>query len=234
MQAHNSTTMETTTASESIPIDAALRAVVSLGTQQKAGQKRKLGIDASLDTSCKRGSRISVNPADYVTKIFNENGYEAELDSESIPFVKPTEAMIDAYQLESLKAARQEDVGLLRNILNSGVSLNACNRFGESLAHLSARRGNVDMIKFLVEEANVSLLLRDDFGRTILHDAFWTSSPRFELVDYLIRRVPDLLCVKDVRGHTPLCYVRKEHWDDWIAFLQTRKAFLRPKLSTRC
>jgi hypothetical protein len=77
----------------------------------------------------------------------------------------------------------------------------------------------------------VSLLLRDDFGRTVLHDAFWTPEPNMELVDFLLRIVPHLLCVKDQRGHAPLHYVRSKHWERWDVFIEERCDLLRLQLS---
>jgi len=71
--------------------------------------------------------------------------------------------------------------------------------------------------------------VRDDFGRTPLHDACWTSLPRFELVRYILQKEPGLLHVKDVRGHVPLNYVRKEHWDVWCDFFLQNKELLLPK-----
>lgn len=83
------------------------------------------------------------------------------------------------------------------------------------------------MVKFLVEEANCSLWVRDDYGRTAMHDAAWSPKPNTELMDYLLQKVPELLLMSDVRGHTPFVYVRKEHWKEWIVFLQERQDKLR-------
>ena len=51
-----------------------------------------------------------------------------------------------------------------------------------------------------------------------------------ELLDLLLEEVPDFLCVKDVRGHVPLNYIRKEHWSQWNTYLEGRKSSLRLKL----
>lgn len=83
------------------------------------------------------------------------------------------------------------------------------------------------MVQFLVEEANCSLWVRDDYGRTAMHDAAWSPKPNMELMDYLLQKVPELLLMSDVRGHTPFVYVRKEHWKEWIVFLQERQDKLR-------
>lgn len=72
----------------------------------------------------------------------------------------------------------------------------------------------------MVEEAKVNVSVRDDFGRTVLHDATWTSSPNTAVMEILLRVVdPDMLLAEDVRGHTPFDYARKEHWTEWVEFL---------------
>lgn len=199
-----------------------------MNTQRLAGQKRKLEETRVIDSPTKTIRKET--PVDFVERVFKkENG----VSPVSVPFIKPTEEMIEAYKVETLTAARSENIEALRKLHIAGASLNCCNRFGESLIHLACRRGNLEMVKFLVKEAGVTLLLRDDYGRTVLHDAFWTPEPKFDLVEFLIEEMPEFLCVKDVRGHFPLNYVRKEHQEQWYSFLQERKALLRSKLSTR-
>mmetsp|Transcript_5122 Transcript_5122/g.10329 ORF Transcript_5122/g.10329 Transcript_5122/m.10329 type:complete len:109 (-) Transcript_5122:51-377(-) len=75
------------------------------------------------------------------------------------------------------------------------------------------------IVKFFVVEANVSLKVRDDFGRTPLHDACWTQEPNYELVSLIIQKEPDLVFISDKRGHTPLQYVRHQHWSSWSKFI---------------
>lgn len=210
---------------KSQPIQMAKSQDALASTPRLVGQKRKLG-----ETPVEAQRSKNETPADFVAGVFEENG----VPTVHVPFIKPTEEMIAAYKAETLIAARSENVDGLRKLHEAGASLDCCNRFGESLIHLACRRGNVEMVKFLVKDAGVTLLLRDDYGRTVFHDACWTPEPKFELVEFLMQEVPDFLCVKDVRGHLPLNYVRKEHHDQWHSFLSERKALLRPKLSTRC
>jgi Ankyrin repeats (3 copies) len=136
-------------------------------------------------------------PTAYALRVFQENGFDVLVDPSivSVPFVVPTETHIAAYLTDTVRAVQAGDVQHLRIMHKSGVSLNCCNRFGESLIATACRRGNLAVVRFLVLEAKVSLLLRDDFNRTVLHDAFWTPEPNVELVEFLLRIVPDLLCV---------------------------------------
>ncbi len=81
-------------------------------------------------------------------------------------------------------------------------------------------------MKFLIERAKVSIRLRDDFGKTPLHDAFWTATPNVKLVELLVEHCPSLLFVSDVRGHSPLQYARVEHHKLWIDFLNERRSII--------
>lgn len=74
---------------------------------------------------------------------------------------------------EAALAARSEDLPALRKLHEEGNSLQCSNRFGESIIHIVCRRGRDDILTFLLSEAGVTLRLRDDLGRTPLHDAAW-------------------------------------------------------------
>ena len=189
----------------------------------RAGTKRKLS------------EVVPCSPSDFVLSTFVENGFKlAQNPSElerRLPFLEVSQEMIDGYKLETIRHVRCNDLESLRKVHKDGGVLQCCNRFGESLIHMACRRGLTDMVRFLVEEADVSLLVRDDYGRTPLHDAFWTPEPNFELAEFIISQVPEFLCVKDVRGHTPLSYIRKEHFRSWQIFMEERKESLRFKIA---
>ena len=74
------------------------------------------------------------------------------------------------------------------------------------------------MLQALIE-ARSSVQVTDDFGRTPLHDACWTSTPNFDIVLLLLDHDPWLPCIVDCRGSAPLGYVRKAHWAVCIGFL---------------
>jgi hypothetical protein len=145
-------------------------------------------------------------------------------------FIEYSEEEMNSYASDVLDAIRTRNIDQLRTFLNDGRPLKCSNRFGESLIHLACRRGFVDVVSFLINDAQVPLKVRDDYGRTPLHDALWTCEPNFELVDLILSECPDLLYMKDRRGHTPLCYARREHWSAWNNFLTTRsKHLLTPR-----
>ena len=142
-------------------------------------------------------------------------------------FTKPREKEIASYDMEMVDAIRSRDIDKLREFHKEGKSLNACNRFGESLLHMCCRRGDTDLVKFLVEEIGVRINVKDDFGRTPLHDACWTPTPNFEIVDSILKATDtNLLLAADIRGHTPFDYARKEHWEAWLKFFHERRELL--------
>jgi len=143
-------------------------------------------------------------------------------------FVTPTEEHIAAYRTDIITAVRQGDLLTLRQMHREGRMMQCCNRFGESIIHMACRTGAIEIVRFLVEEAGVSFRVRDDYGRTPLHDACWTREPEIELVKMLISSCPDLLYLKDKRGFSPLTYVRMGDWGQWCEFLEENRHLLIP------
>jgi len=140
-------------------------------------------------------------------------------------FLSITPENISSYTNDVVSAIRDSDISALRSTLKQpGSTLECCNRFGESALHLACRRGLLNVVTFMIDEAEVSLRMRDDFGRTPLHDACWNREPVWEIMDILIRKDPTLLFLADKRGFTPFQYARKEHWNLWREFLYNRRA----------
>jgi ankyrin repeat protein len=139
---------------------------------------------------------------------------------------------VDNYGFEVLKAIRGSDIEKLRKFHPQGRSLKlkCSNKFGESLLHLACRKALVPVVKFLLDEAGVPLRVRDDMGRSPLHDGFWTPRPNFDLVDYFLKKDPNLLLISDRRGHTPLAYSRLHDWAKWNAYFKSRAEILTPTL----
>jgi Ankyrin repeats (3 copies) len=106
--------------------------------------------------------------------------------------------------------------------LESGVSPNPCNSYGESLLHMVCRRGDDDLLKIMLDVGS-SVQVADDYGRTPLHDACWAATPSFATVELIANLDITLFHMTDSRGAVPLSYVRREHWPEWIEFLESKK-----------
>jgi hypothetical protein len=172
--------------------------------------------------------KLDKKPIDVVKEALSSRGAKCDtkpsMEMEEGFFVTLTEM----YDQEVVNAIRSNDVVSLRKLHVGGTNLQCGNRFGETLIHLACRRSQKQMVSFLLDEAGVSLRVRDDFGRTPFHDACWRAEPDLDLLDILLDRAPELLMLSDKRGHTPLCYSRREHWDVLVPFLLDRTDKFRP------
>lgn len=106
----------------------------------------------------------------------------------------------------------------LQAILSSGVSRNPCNKHGESLIHTVCRRGDAPALRVLLD-CGSSLQISDDYGRTPLHDACWAARPAFDVVRAILELDPRQIHLVDAHGATPLSYVHRQHYQEWIEFL---------------
>jgi hypothetical protein len=143
-------------------------------------------------------------------------------------FPEISDEQIAAYDILVVTACRENDVAKLKALhIDKGMSVSCCNRFGESLLHMACRRGFREMGQFLLDEANVGVRVRDDCGRTPLHDVCWNPQPQLEMAEALIRRDPTLLLISDKRGHTPFQYSRPQHWPAWRQFCFDQREHLK-------
>jgi len=145
-------------------------------------------------------------------------------------FREITKENIKAYTIEVLTAVRTNDIKALKRFHSEGHCMQCCNKFGESILHLACRRGYTGIVQFLVEDASISVNIRDDYGRTPFHDACWVTSTDFDLIDLLLQKSPDLLFIKDNRGFSPLHYVKSGNYKEWSDFLIERKDMIVPRL----
>jgi len=144
---------------------------------------------------------------------------------------------VQAWTNKITQAVRQHELQTLRDMHANGERLQACNRFGESIVHLCIRRGNPEILRFLIHDAGVSVRVCDDYGRSPMHDACWslsggkgtgTNSNAYQMMALLLTECPMQLLIKDKRGSTPLAYVPRKQWAECNAFLdrQHRKGRL--------
>ncbi|CAM9605753.1 unnamed protein product [Phaeothamnion confervicola] len=167
-----------------------------------------------------------VHPEQFLHEILRARGYDTEKrPALSTPYHRlPTPEQISGYDSAIVQAVREDDVGILADMRASGRCMNACNRYGESVLHMSCRRGNAAALRVLLQDgAGGTVAASDDYGRTPLHDACWTAEPAFDVVTILLNHDLKLLRIADKRGSTPLHYIRQEHWPLWCAFFDTKK-----------
>lgn len=194
-------------------------------------------LDVLMEAMSRRDNRqnipMALHPHNVLIKMLEKKGVKtASHNFQDVDnfFCKPSEQDVKAYDVELLNAVRTGDVEQLRRRLAEGHnSLHCSNKWGERLLHLACRKKQTAVVKFLIHEAKVPVRVVDDMGRTPLHDACWTSEPSFALVDILLNECPDLLYIKDRRGHTPLFYARREHWCQWMRHLAAKADSLVPK-----
>lgn len=209
--------------------------------QQELGLPRVLSAPRLCEdhSSCKvQGDEfpnlpVETSPDCFYKAIIGQLGYSSDpISSLQLKdyFLEYTQEQFAAYDHAVTGAVRSDDVNALRELFRKGKTMQCSNKFGESIVHMACRKGSLPVIRFLLGEANVSLRVRDDFGRTPIHDACWASRPSFEAIQMLIRKEPDLLLLADRRGNTPLSYVRMEKWGVWCDFLRTSGALLAPKV----
>ena len=99
----------------------------------------------------------AISPVEFLRALLKHNGVESpqEQSYDGSFFTKPSEEEIASYDIAVVDAIRSNNIEQLRAFHKEGKSMNACNRFGESLLHMCCRRGDTELVKFLVEEIGV-------------------------------------------------------------------------------
>lgn len=200
-------------------------------SKAKAPSKAFRRIVSSLPARFETNPTRKTNPQDVLHKTMRSKNMDiAIVDTLGITnfFEDPTSEEIGAYGSDVLTAIRSSNLQQLRQFVAEGRPLKCSNQFGESLLHLACRRGLVDVVAFLIKEAGVTVKVRDDYGRTPLHDACWTASPNFDLISLVVAECPRLLFMTDRRGHTPLSYARQDQWAAWVEFIQSNESLIFP------
>ncbi|GAX22247.1 hypothetical protein FisN_19Lh317 [Fistulifera solaris] len=159
-------------------------------------------------------------PQRYLDELLKERGYEKErYDCLKTGYYNaPTKLQIASYHAHLVSLVKQNSIETIADILACGLSPNPCNEFGSSLLQIACRRGNVELLEIMLRHG-CSLQVADEFGRTPLHNALYAKQPAFALVKRILQVDPHLINMADSRGHLAFDYVRKEHCDEWIAFL---------------
>lgn len=121
----------------------------------------------------KQNGNSTMKPEDYFEHIIQKAGASMSALIVDPKSFLPIEKQQHSSYPQAALAARNEDLPLLKKLHGEGHNLQCANKFGESIIHIICRRSRDDILEFLVSEVDVSLRLRDDLGRTPLHDAAW-------------------------------------------------------------
>lgn len=212
----------TSSSSSTTTSSASSAAAAAFQLQQRSSTSSVSSADSSSMAFLAGDNKKTVSsPQDFFTDMLRSRGYPATTfcSLKCGYHNSPTKHQTASYGISLTRAIRSSDAVTARSLLASGLHPNACNKFGESIVHAACRRGDYAMLRELVLGAGSSVQVTDDFGRTPLHDACWTTAPNFDAIRLLLDQDPWLLSIMDCRGSTPLGYVRKAHWALWIGFL---------------
>lgn len=200
--------------------------------QQGSYQNLEFSPPSAITTSNNKNETTNdTKPVSYLKDILKEDGIsytsvsEEALNDLSVE-MKPEN--FEAYGREIADAARKGDIEGVKRHIAAGKTLQCCNKFQESILHLVCRRGHEDILKLMLEEGDVSVFIRDDLGRTPLHELAWTNIPNFSMVKMILQKSPDLMYVKDNRQFTPLDYVGRNNWESWCEFIKANRDLLAP------
>jgi hypothetical protein len=136
-------------------------------------------------------------------------------------------ATSNSFQL--MTAVRNNDLSILRFAHKHKQNLQCCNRFGETIMHVAARRGHTEVLQFLHGVAGVSIRVVCEMGRTPLHEACWTNKPDFKAIELLLQDCPDFLFLTDQRNFSPLDFIPKEAHEEWNDFLRANPELVKPR-----
>jgi len=173
-----------------------------------------------------------MSPQAYLDVMIHARGYSTRRyrTLQTGYYSKPTAYQQASYHVNMVKHVRNHRVAEFKAIVESGISPNPCNAYGESLLHMVCRRGDDDLLQIMLDVGS-SVQVADDYGRTPLHDACWAATPSFDTVGLIATRDITLFHMTDSRGAVPLSYVRREHWPEWIEFLETKKDLWWPPIT---
>jgi hypothetical protein len=187
----------------------------------------------------------TIDPDDYLIQLLEamypnvKLGVKSALELDG-HFPSITEEQMGAYAMEVVNLARSNNVKGLRqyHAAHGRAALDCYNRFGEGLLNMACRRGFVEMAEFLMSPpVNLEVRIRDDYGRTPMHDACWNPEPQLEICAWIMKKDPSLFLVADKRGFTPFQYARKSDWGVWNQFLfdqcQHLRALANPEVIKR-
>lgn len=178
-----------------------------------------------------------ITPQVIFDQILSSKGYSIErhdtLSRTSIyRYKRPTSYQNASYNTRLLKLIEKDDIEALSSLFTTGLSPNPFNEStGEYMIHhLCHNIKNWKIIKTMIQYGGSRIAQRCDmYGRTPLHILCMNatvsgpmSSPELvAIITTLLDCDNQLFLVTDCRHVEPLSYVRKEHYKEWIQFIQS-------------
>jgi ankyrin repeat protein len=105
---------------------------------------------------------------------------------------------------EIIGTMTNNDVDFLKYIIKNGVRVNLKDKKGQTALHKAVIRGNLDVVKFLIQQAKADTSIKDNSGRTPLHLVRGKHSEN--IIKLLLVRDRRPMNEADKFGYTPLNY----------------------------
>lgn len=121
-----------------------------------------------------------------------------------------------------LEAALFNHLDIVKYLVEQGGDINTVNTWGWSLLHVSALRGNYEIVKYLIGKGISHVTSKDNQGDTPLH--FAASKGHLDVVKYLIQQAKAPLDVKNHKGQTPLDMAKEGGFTELVQWLQQAKS----------
>jgi Ankyrin repeats (3 copies) len=198
----------------------------------------------------KKKPQVTLEPQQYLDAMIRSRGYSTIRYKalECGYYYRPSELQQASYDPYIIRVVKQNRGNELRQLLQGGMSPNPCNTYGESLLHTICRCGNAALLQIMLD-AQSDIEVVDDYGRTPLHDACWSAKEDiFPVIELLLSggvnpsnsrenpnstncvgRGPAMFYLADCRGSVPLQYVARDHWGEWIQWLEAHKDIYWPR-----
>lgn len=113
---------------------------------------------------------------------------------------------------------RDKNKEALEEILSSGISPNACSKYGESLVQKVCKSGHHELLSVFLD-CGATVQVTDGSGRTPLHDACWGNRASFETFELIVKQDPGMIHLQDGTNALPLAHGRTQNYAEWISFL---------------
>jgi len=136
----------------------------------------------------------------------------------------PTPLQLASFGFAICSTIKPNGADRLTALLQSGLSPNPTNKFGDSPFFMACKRGLYPLVKVFVDNG-ADVRVADSFGRTPLHYVAWANPPCLQSAQLLLEADARLLYVTDAHSKTPLDFVGngETHRKTWIKFLERVK-----------